>query len=87
MEECVNTGTGKSGKIEDVRMGGKTATAQTGRFDPNGVEYVHKWFCGYYEGIGKTYIFCILCDNTPENKLSPAVVSGKLCSFLKENMY
>lgn len=87
MEECVNTGTGMGGKIEDVRMGGKTGTAQTGRFDVNGVEYVHKWFCGFYEGIEKRYVFCILSDNTPENKLSPAVVSSSIVSFLKENLY
>ncbi|MBP3579680.1 MAG: hypothetical protein J6K12_00370 [Clostridia bacterium] len=87
MEECVNTGTGRAAKIEDVRMGGKTATAQTGRYYGKGVEYVHKWFCGFYEGIEKRYIFAVLCDNTPENFLSPADVSGDLCRFFKENMY
>ena len=39
------------------------------------------------EGIEKRYVFCILSDNTPENKLSPAVVSSSIVSFLKENMY
>ena len=87
MEECVNSGTGRYGKSEDVRMGGKTATAQTGRFNKEGVEYVHKWFCGFYDGTGKRYVFCILCDNTPENLLSPSVVSGKLSLYFKENGY
>ena len=87
MEKCVEEGTGKSAAAEKVKCGGKTATAQTGRFDGDGVEYVHKWFCGFYDGTGKRYVFCILCDNTPENLLSPSVVSGKLCSYFKENGY
>ncbi len=87
MEECVNNGTGMSAKIEGAITGGKTATAQTGRKNGNGVEYVHKWFCGFYRGTDKTYIFCILCDNTSENNLSPAVVSSRICRFLKENLY
>ncbi len=87
MEECVNNGTGMSAKIEGAQTGGKTATAQTGRKDGNGVEYVHKWFCGFYRGVEKTYVFCILCDNTLENNLSPSVVSAHICRYLKENMY
>lgn len=87
MEECVNNGTGMSAKIEGADIGGKTATAQTGKKDENGVEYVHKWFCGFYRGVEKTYIFCILCDNTLGNNLSPNVVSSQICSFLKENLY
>lgn len=87
MEECVKNGTGKAAKIDGVTMGGKTATAQTGRFDENGVEYVHKWFCGFCDGTEKRYIFCVLFDNTKDRELSPTVVSGKICSFLKENGY
>ncbi len=87
MEECVNSGTGKSAKIEGVKIGGKTGTAQTGRFDGNGVEYVHKWFCGYYDGLGKKYVFSVLCDNTAEKNSSPCVVSSKIFTYLKENKY
>lgn len=87
MEECVNSGTGRSAKIEGVRIGGKTGTAQTGRFDGNGVEYVHKWFCGFYDGLEKRYVFSVLCDNSTEKNSTSCVVSSEIFAYLKENKY
>ena len=40
-------GTGKNGASVFVSSAGKTATAQTGRYDENGVERLCTWFCGF----------------------------------------
>ena len=41
-------GTGRKGASELFASAGKTATAQTGRFDENGKELLCTWFCGYF---------------------------------------
>jgi penicillin-binding protein 2 len=41
-------GTGKNGASELFFSCGKTATAQTGRYDENGKESLCTWFCGFF---------------------------------------
>ena len=84
MEKCVESGTGIGAKVQDVRVGGKTATAQTGRFDEYGVEYVHKWFCGVYPADKPRISICVLIDNVTGENMSPAVIFSQICLFLKE---
>ena len=84
MEKCVLEGTGASALAEGVKCGGKTATAQTGRFDEKGVEYVHKWFCGVYRGEKNALSICVLMDGVNDEKLSPTVIFSEICTFLKE---
>ncbi len=84
MKMCVSDGTGKAGGIYGVNTGGKTATAQTGRFNKDGVEYVHKWFCGVYPIENPRISVCILFDDVTEENVSPVVVFAKICSYLFE---
>ena len=84
MEKCVTEGTGKDLVADWVKAGGKTATAQTGRFDEDGVEYVHKWFCGVYPLEKPEYSVCILMDYSTQSDLSPAVVFSDICVYLNE---
>lgn len=42
------TGTGKNAAPENVTAAGKTATAQTGRYEENGTERLCTWFAGYF---------------------------------------
>ncbi len=84
MEKCVNYGTGKAAAVEDARVYGKTATAQTGRFTKDGVELEHKWFCGLYERDGKFTAITVLCDYTDDKNLSPAEIFARVVSYLKE---
>ncbi len=41
-------GTGSKGKPDNVTSAGKTATAQTGRYDDSGKEVLCTWFAGYF---------------------------------------
>ena len=41
-------GTGINGSPDNVSAAGKTATAQTGRYNDNGEEILCTWFCGYF---------------------------------------
>lgn len=84
MKECVQSGTGKYEGSQKVKSGGKTATAQTGRFDSEGVEYVHKWFCGVYPVDNPKYSVCILRDFSTEEGVSLAVIFGNICEYLNE---
>ena len=84
MRKCVEEGTGKAGKVKGVNTGGKTATAQTGRFDGNGAEYVHKWFCGVYPVENPRISVCVLFDNETGENVSPSEIFGKICSYLLE---
>lgn len=85
MEKCIEEGTGNRAKTEGLSLGGKTATAQTGRFDEEGVEYVHKWFCGVYPVDNPKYSICILCDYSCKNDVTPAVIFSQICTWLAEN--
>ncbi len=85
MEKCVVMGTGKSAQVKGVRLGGKTATAQTGKFDGEGVEYVHKWFCGVYPAGKPRIVVCVLKDFQHPLSQSPNVVFAKICKYLDEN--
>ena len=84
MEKCVNDGTGTAAAVMGISLGGKTATAQTGRFSKEGVEYVHKWFCGVYPVEKPRVSVCVLFDDVTEQKASPAVVFSEICKYLKE---
>ncbi len=49
LENNFNEGTCISAKPENIRSGGKTSTAQTGRKDENGKEILNCWFAGFAE--------------------------------------
>ena len=44
----VREGTGKNGGSELFFAAGKTATAQTGKYDAEGAELLCTWFCGFF---------------------------------------
>ena len=87
MKECVESGTGSGAKTKSLTTGGKTATAQTGRFDEDGVEYVHKWFCGVAPIEKPKYSILVLCDFSTNPDVSPSVIFSKICAYLQENVF
>lgn len=62
--------------------GGKTGTAQTGRFTDNGSEILTAWFCGFYPYDNPKYTICITMYNGGESTYTAAPVFKKLCDSL-----
>ena len=48
---------------ETVTAGGKTATAQTGRFDEEGDELEEGWFAGFFPAENPRYVVVVLAEN------------------------
>ncbi len=79
LKAVVTEGTGIEAMPKTTTAAGKTATAQTGRFDESGNEITNSWFCGFFpfeepkyavivmsEGgsqIGTASIFSMIADN------------------------
>lgn len=59
----VEAGSGKRAKPENMRVAGKTATAQSGEFDENKNEITRSWFCGFFPYDEPKYSVAILKEN------------------------
>lgn len=69
----VEEGSGKRAKSDIVACSGKTATAQTGRFDEDG-EIYNAWFAGYFPAESPKYAVVILKEDGGEGAISCAPV-------------
>ena len=58
----VEQGTGVAAKPERISAAGKTATAQTGRYNEDGREITNSWFCGFFPAHKPKYVAVILSD-------------------------
>lgn len=67
----IATGTGIPAKPQCCSAGGKTATAQTGRYDQNGNEINHGWFCGFFPAEQPDYVVIIFSENATGSDTAP----------------
>lgn len=70
----VENGTGKTAKSTLLKSGGKTATAETGQIDKNGVEISHSWFVGFFPYENPKYVICIMKENGVSGSIDCAPV-------------
>lgn len=61
----------------------KTATAQSGQYDENGVEIKYCWFAGFFPYNNPKYVVCIL----KENGISGGMDGGPVFKEICENIY
>lgn len=73
----VNYGTGKNAKPDNSVAGGKTATAQTGRYMGN-EEILNAWFCGFFPEETPKYVIVILSEESISGGLDSAPVFKKI---------
>ena len=55
-------GTGVEAKPETTTAAGKTATAQTGRYDQNNIEITNSWFCGFFPLDNPQYTVIVMSE-------------------------
>lgn len=63
LQYTVENGSGRRAKPSNGTAAGKTATAQSGWFDENGVEVTQSWFCGYFPYETPKYAVTVLKEN------------------------
>ncbi len=63
MEAAVNESDSSNAVPELVFAAAKTSTAQTGRYDENGVEYCHAWITGYFPIEDPQYAVTVLAED------------------------
>lgn len=62
LKEVVEDGTGKSAKPKNTTAAGKTATAQTGKYE-NNREITHSWFCGFFPADTPRYVVIVMVED------------------------
>lgn len=76
LELAVREGTGTAARVENCRVGGKTATAQTGEFI-GGEERVVTWFAGFYPYEKPEYVLVVMCEDGDSGSADCAPVFSK----------
>ena len=82
LENALINGTGHSGYSEGILAGGKTGTAQTGWKDGDR-NILNGWFCGFYEGLYKTYVIVILKEDVKSGSADCAPIFKTITEQIK----
>ena len=69
----IKEGTGTKAKPKTVTAGGKTATAQTGKYY-NGKELISSWFCGFFPLENPQYVVIIFSEDSAKQTKSCAEI-------------
>ncbi len=75
----ISEGTGNLAKPENTTAAGKTATAQTGKFE-NGTEINSSWFCGFFPLEKPQYVIIVFSENTKRQTKSCAEIFGNIAN-------
>lgn len=67
-----------NGAPSNSTAGGKTSTAQTGRFAPDGTEYCHAWMTGFFPADAPRYTVTVLVENGGSGNSAAAPVFRKI---------
>ena len=71
-------------RCENASVGGKTATAQTGIFDENGVEKNIGWFAGFFPSDNPKYAVCVLCEDAISGNKDCAPVFSRIATQIMQ---
>lgn len=79
----ITEGTGVDAKPLLTTAAGKTATAQTGRFQ-NGVEICSGWFCGFFPLENPEYVVIVFSEDTRKQSLSCSKIFANIADSITE---
>lgn len=80
---AVNVGTGENAKPNGVGAGGKTATAQTGRYIGN-KEILNAWFCGFFPSDKPKYTVVVLVEQAESGSVDSAPVFKEIAEEINK---
>ena len=75
----IDEGTGTAAKPDTVTAAGKTATAQTGKFE-NGAEICEAWFCGFFPAEDPIYTVIVFSQNSNRQPLSCGEIFAQIAN-------
>jgi penicillin-binding protein 2 len=67
-----------------VLAAGKTSTAQTGQFKPDGTEIVRVWFTGFFPYYTPKYAVTVICEDGISGTLTAAPVFADIATKITE---
>lgn len=82
LSSVITEGTGTLAQPSRCTASGKTATAQTGRYDENGIEITNSWFCGFFPAENPKYVAIVMCEGKP--KVATALLFSQLADGIAE---
>lgn len=85
MVSVVENGSGQKAKPDQLGAGGKTGSAQTGRYDENGSELVHAWFAGFFPAEDPQYAIVVLAEEMDSGGDYAAPVFAEICNEILKN--
>lgn len=83
LEQTVAEGTAQDAAGLSGGAAGKTGTAQTGQFTPEGEERKNLWFAGFYPVEKPQYTIVVLQDGRTRAEVSSAAIFARLCTALQ----
>ena len=86
MASAINNNDSSNAKPYNVMAAGKTSTAQTGRFDENGIEYCNAWITGYFPGNEPKYAITVLVEDGGYGNDSAAPVFREIIEKIQKNI-
>ena len=85
--KCVDEGTGKNAKSENITCGGKTASAQTGKYISNQHEILNTYFTGFYPATNPKYAITVFAFDGESGSKTCAPVFREICEFIAQNYW
>ena len=83
LEQVVQQGTAQDAAGLSGGAGGKTGTAQTGQFTPEGAERCNLWFAGFWPAEKPRYTIVVLQDGAIHTAYSGAAIFAQVCNALE----
>lgn len=83
LSSVLSDGTGVTAQPKTITAAGKTATAQTGKYE-NGVEICQGWFCGFFPLENPQYVVIIFSENTARQIISCGEIFAQVADNITE---
>lgn len=83
LSAVIEEGTGTGAKPKTVSAAGKTATAQTGKYE-NGTEICAGWFCGFFPANDPQYTVIVFSENTKKQSAACGEIFAEIADRIAE---